>query len=272
MNVKYSFQNLIKIIIVISTSILFYVECNLFNSSEIDKKFNISEILFINEFLASNSTILSDEYGEYDDWVEIYNSSDQTVDIGGMFIWGDPEDTIPYQIPDSDPYLTSIAPKSFLLLWFDRESEQGILHIENKLSKDGTCSEEEIEYIISSLSFMNETTDMFRTKFNIEGIKAEINEAENLSKEQIDREIIIAEKRQKKEIYKAISKLFEFIAYSKHDPILLIIESCDAISKASCDISTKLSSHSSILQRDEEYHPNIPAFIKVNWPYETSRK
>jgi hypothetical protein len=141
------------------------VGCSFFNSSEIEKKTNIGELLFINEFLASNSTVLSDEYGDYDDWVEIYNNSDQTVDIGGMFIWGDPEDTIPYQIPDYNPYLTSIAPKSFLLLWFDRESEQGILHIENKLSKDGNDEaiiliDRDGQTIIDSIKFGAQTTDV----------------------------------------------------------------------------------------------------------------
>ena len=37
---------------------------------------NDNEIgLYINEFLASNNSVYADEIGEYDDWVELYNST-----------------------------------------------------------------------------------------------------------------------------------------------------------------------------------------------------
>ncbi|MCB0314021.1 MAG: hypothetical protein KDH84_12290, partial [Calditrichaeota bacterium] len=38
--------------------------------------------LFINEFMASNSTVIADPFGEYDDWVEIYNGDAQAVWLG----------------------------------------------------------------------------------------------------------------------------------------------------------------------------------------------
>ena len=30
-------------------------------------------LLFINEFMASNETTIADEYGDFDDWIEIFN-------------------------------------------------------------------------------------------------------------------------------------------------------------------------------------------------------
>ena len=43
--------------------------------------------LVINEFLASNATILSDpDDAEYSDWIEIYNSSGTPFDIGGYYL------------------------------------------------------------------------------------------------------------------------------------------------------------------------------------------
>jgi hypothetical protein len=131
---------------------------------------NNNKVYFINEYLASNSTILADEYGEYDDWVEIYNNSENTVDIGGMFICGDPEDSIPFQIPETDPQMTSIAPRGFILLWFDRDSEQGVLHIENKLSKDGygesiILIDRDGKTIIDSVALTPQNTDVSYGRF-----------------------------------------------------------------------------------------------------------
>ncbi len=45
--------------------------------------------LFINEFMADNDSIIADEYGEYDDWIEIYNSEPTPIDLGGMYLTDD---------------------------------------------------------------------------------------------------------------------------------------------------------------------------------------
>ena len=37
--------------------------------------------LIINEFLASNENCCSDSSGDYDDWVELYNDSNEPIDI-----------------------------------------------------------------------------------------------------------------------------------------------------------------------------------------------
>ena len=50
--------------------------------------------LFINEFLASNNSVYADEIGEYDDWVELYNSSSDPIDISGMYLADDLEDNL----------------------------------------------------------------------------------------------------------------------------------------------------------------------------------
>jgi hypothetical protein len=93
--------------------------------------------LVINEFLASNEACCTDENGDYDDYIEIYNYGDEAVDIGGLFIAddiGNYDDY--YQIPAGNDS-TIIQPGDFLLLWADKESEQGVLHVEIKLSSDG---------------------------------------------------------------------------------------------------------------------------------------
>tara|TARA_Y100001970_G_scaffold288299_1_gene415194 strand:- start:782 stop:4894 length:4113 start_codon:yes stop_codon:yes gene_type:complete len=99
--------------------------------------FTPSPDLVINEFLASNDTCCADENGDYDDYIEIYNHGDVAVDIGGFLITdeiGSYDDY--YQIPTGNDS-TIIQPGSFLLLWADEESEQGVLHVEIKLSGAG---------------------------------------------------------------------------------------------------------------------------------------
>jgi len=119
--------------------------------------------LIINEFLASNDYCCTDESGDYDDWVELYNDSDQSIDLGGMYFTDTPGDDNPYLIPDTDPSESTISPGGYLILWCDDDQEQGVLHLSKKLKgsgesiilidKDGTT-------VIDSLTFSSQTTDI----------------------------------------------------------------------------------------------------------------
>lgn len=56
------------------------------------------EGLFINEFMADNDNIVADEHGEYDDWIEIYNSEPAAIDLGGMYLTDDLEEPTKWMI------------------------------------------------------------------------------------------------------------------------------------------------------------------------------
>ena len=92
--------------------------------------------LFINEFLASNNSVYADEIGEYDDWVELYNSSSDPIDISGMYLADDLEDNLNI-IPSSNQFSTIVPANGYLIIWFDKDLDQGPLHIGEKLSADG---------------------------------------------------------------------------------------------------------------------------------------
>lgn len=96
-----------------------------------------SQQIFINEFLASNSNVLADETGDYDDWVELFNPGPLPVNIAGMYVTDNLNQPTQWRIPDTDAQKTTIAPGGFLLLWFDKEMAQGPLHVNAKLSADG---------------------------------------------------------------------------------------------------------------------------------------
>ncbi len=123
----------------------------------------LQQTLFINEFLASNNTTVADEFGDFDDWVEIYNASNEPINISGMYITDDLTDPTAWQIPDTSADLTTISPKGFLIIWCDKESEEGVLHAEIKLKSSG----EQIGLFasdgvtaIDTLSFGEQTTDV----------------------------------------------------------------------------------------------------------------
>ncbi len=91
----------------------------------------ISEIV-INEFLAKNDTQGSDEFGEFDDWLELYNYGNVAADVGGMFLSDDVLLPTKWTVPT-----TNILPKNFLVLWADNETNQGPYHTSFKLSGAG---------------------------------------------------------------------------------------------------------------------------------------
>ena len=125
-------------------------------------------ILYINEFLASNDDCCTDEYDEYDDWFEIYNGGNATIDIGGLYVTDDLEELNTWQIPDTDPDLTTIAPREYLVLWADKQMEQGVLHVDIKLSGDGEAiglSESDGTTIIDSYTFGAQEADISEGRF-----------------------------------------------------------------------------------------------------------
>jgi len=93
-------------------------------------------LLFINELMASNVYTIQDEHGEYDDWIEIFNPRNDTLDIAGYYVTDDLNQPHKHQI-SSGSSMTKIPPGGFLLLWADGQPEQGPLHLSFKLSATG---------------------------------------------------------------------------------------------------------------------------------------
>ena len=88
--------------------------------------------LHINEMMAANRQTVADEYGEYDDWVEIYNSHDSAIQLDGMYLSDDMREPDKWQIRGVE-----IPPKGYQLFWLDGDPEQGIEHAGFNLSASG---------------------------------------------------------------------------------------------------------------------------------------
>jgi hypothetical protein len=105
--------------------------------------------VIISEFQSVNDFTICDEWGDYDDWIELYNPYDDPVDIGGMVlrnsghIWG---------IPTGDTS-TLLSPGSYFFIWADHEEEEGLFHANFRLSTSETLiiCESDSNTIIDSL-------------------------------------------------------------------------------------------------------------------------
>ena len=117
--------------------------------------------IVINEFMASNSTTVADpDGGEYDDWVEIYNTADTAVALTGFFLTDNLNNPTKWQFPD-----TIISGKSFMLLWADEQAAQGPLHMSFKLGASGEqlglfAPQSQGTIPVDTLSFGPQTTDV----------------------------------------------------------------------------------------------------------------
>ncbi len=97
---------------------------------------NAQELL-INELASLNVTTVVDDFGEYEDWIEIYNPGNHDINLAGYFLSDNALDPGLWQIPSGDPDQTTIPPKDYLVLWADRDTTQGVIHLPFRLSRMG---------------------------------------------------------------------------------------------------------------------------------------
>ncbi len=86
----------------------------------------------INEVLANNQGAPNNPAFQFEDWIELYNSSDQEVDIGGMGISDD--NSIKFVFPNTG---LKIPAKGFLLLIASGNVSAGSRHLNFSLDDDG---------------------------------------------------------------------------------------------------------------------------------------
>jgi hypothetical protein len=91
--------------------------------------------LVINEFMADNDplTQIVDEVGQSDDWIELHNTTNTTINIGGYFLSDELGQLDKWPIPAGQ----SIGPFGYKIFWADDDASQGPLHATFKLSKIG---------------------------------------------------------------------------------------------------------------------------------------
>jgi hypothetical protein len=87
----------------------------------------------INELMASNSATADDNYGESDDWIELYNTTSTPLSVSGLYLSDDPLYLNMWQLPAG----TFINANDYLIIWADDDTSQYGLHTNFKLSSNG---------------------------------------------------------------------------------------------------------------------------------------
>ncbi len=87
----------------------------------------------INEIMAANQSTVQDENTQYEDWIELYNTTENTVDLSGFFLTDDLQNLEKWAIPDG----TTIAGKGYKIIWADEDGSDGPFHCNFKLSASG---------------------------------------------------------------------------------------------------------------------------------------
>lgn len=89
--------------------------------------------IVINELMASNTKSVKDQDGEFDDWIELYNKSNEYIDISRWILTDNPANLDKYRFPDN----TILEPNQYLIVWADEDGKQTGYHANFKLSASG---------------------------------------------------------------------------------------------------------------------------------------
>ncbi len=116
--------------------------------------------LVVNELMSINTSIIADESGVFEDYIEIYNRSENSIYLGDKFLSDELDNRDKWRLPDM--FLPS---DNYLVIWADDDWEDGALHCSFKL--DGDKDEVFIfdaaaTYfaLIDSISFVEQTEDI----------------------------------------------------------------------------------------------------------------
>ncbi|SDC30876.1 CotH kinase family protein [Williamwhitmania taraxaci] len=98
----------------------------------IDLKQQTTSTLYINEIMANNNQTLTDNAGDFDDWIELFNGGAQDIWLGDKFLSNHSYNPNQWPLPD-----TIIKAGGYMVFWADDNEIQGKMHTSFKLNKEG---------------------------------------------------------------------------------------------------------------------------------------
>lgn len=88
--------------------------------------------IIINEICTKNGMYV-DDFRQQEDWIELYNSGKENVNLAGLYLSCDADTLDMYQFPSDDATSTTIPAGDYKIVWADKDPEQGALHANFKL-------------------------------------------------------------------------------------------------------------------------------------------
>ena len=131
-------------------------EAGMFSPERAESEFYtvpISGNLFINEFMADNEAAIADPQGEYEDWIEIFNGSEDQIGLADYYLTDDWSLRDKWAFPD-----TMIEAGGFLMVWADEDSGDAGLHASFRLNREGEqiglyLIENETMFVVDEIEF-----------------------------------------------------------------------------------------------------------------------
>lgn len=116
----------------------FYAEntdAGIFSPERAEKEYHQLPVvggLVINEIMAGNVSAVADQNGEYDDWVELYNGNNFSLNLNGYYLSDNENDLTKWTFPN-----VTIPANDYLIVWCDTAgNSQTGLHTTYRLSAD----------------------------------------------------------------------------------------------------------------------------------------
>lgn len=94
---------------------------------------DINKSIIINELMPKNTQFGSDQDGEFDDWIELYNLAPEDIDISGYYLTDSKNNLTKWKFPEG----TILEKNGYLIVWADEDTLQTGLHTNYKLSALG---------------------------------------------------------------------------------------------------------------------------------------
>ena len=91
-----------------------------------------SQDLVINEFMAINEQTIADEKGNYDDWIELYNTTPYKINTKELYLSDDKENPLKWKLPNA-----VIQPGEYMMIWADKDTTQTGYHSNFQLAANG---------------------------------------------------------------------------------------------------------------------------------------
>ena len=92
--------------------------CILYSCVKQDESLNGNVV--INELMPVNSSVVADQNGEYDDWIELFNKSSLPVNLSGYYLTDSKKNLVKWKLPIG----TSIAANGYLIVWAEGDTTQ----------------------------------------------------------------------------------------------------------------------------------------------------
>ena len=88
-----------------------------------------SQTLVINEVMASNASTIADEDGDYTDWLELYNTSNATIDLSQYWLTDDKDEQKKWHLPA----IQLLSSEHLLVFCSGKDRLSGELHTNFKI-------------------------------------------------------------------------------------------------------------------------------------------